>query len=343
GPQAFASTTQFADELARLLGVPSEQGPVLQPAPLCRIEARNERPRDHDEHVNALTGWGPAFAVQALAALAGSGAATPTSPPAPGTASGAPPNRAVILRRGDRGAEVRRWQEELAALGFELGSADGIFGARTEEATRALQRAAGIAPDGVVGPATRTAAAAFQPTGGRPQPAQPPIISRTLVEQFVAVAREELKRGARERPLGSNAGEDVERYLEGEIAPPAQWCGAFLRWCLRQAAARTGEKPVVEGSLGAKTWMAQFQKIGRWASGRSLRTGAHALRPGMVAILHRGPPGAWTGHVALVISMDAFSGTFTTIEGNSGVAGDRVASMTKDIADPTILGVGWLD
>lgn len=59
--------------------------------------------------------------------------------------------RAGLLRRGMRGPQVRLLQEKLDELGFSPGSADGIFGARTEAAVKAFQRANGLAADGIVG------------------------------------------------------------------------------------------------------------------------------------------------------------------------------------------------
>ncbi len=56
-----------------------------------------------------------------------------------------------VLRNGDRGPEVVALQESLNALGYNAGTADGIFGPRTEAAVRAFQRDRGLSVDGVVG------------------------------------------------------------------------------------------------------------------------------------------------------------------------------------------------
>lgn len=50
-------------------------------------------------------------------------------------------------------------QRRLAALGYWLGTPDGVFGDTTEQAVYALQKAAGVARDGVVGARTRRALA----------------------------------------------------------------------------------------------------------------------------------------------------------------------------------------
>ena len=58
------------------------------------------------------------------------------------------------LRRGARGGDVRTAQQRLAAHGFDPGAADGVFGRRTEDATKRFQRARGLTADGIIGPLT---------------------------------------------------------------------------------------------------------------------------------------------------------------------------------------------
>lgn len=48
-------------------------------------------------------------------------------------------------------------QRRLAALGYWLGAADGVYGEGTRHAVVALQKAAGLPRDGVLGPRTRRA------------------------------------------------------------------------------------------------------------------------------------------------------------------------------------------
>jgi peptidoglycan hydrolase-like protein with peptidoglycan-binding domain len=64
----------------------------------------------------------------------------------------------TLLRMGDRGSAVARWQEALRASGARL-AADGIFGPVTDRATREFQQARGILVDGLVGPQTLRAMA----------------------------------------------------------------------------------------------------------------------------------------------------------------------------------------
>jgi peptidoglycan hydrolase-like protein with peptidoglycan-binding domain len=56
-----------------------------------------------------------------------------------------------ILKKGMRGAPVKRLQEKLGI------GADGIFGPGTEKAVREFQTSAGLAADGIAGPDTFTA------------------------------------------------------------------------------------------------------------------------------------------------------------------------------------------
>lgn len=61
------------------------------------------------------------------------------------------------LRKGSSGAAVRDLQESLSRLGYWCGTADGKFGHLTVQAIYALQKAAGIGVDAVVGPKTWSA------------------------------------------------------------------------------------------------------------------------------------------------------------------------------------------
>ncbi len=60
-----------------------------------------------------------------------------------------------ILRKGSRGADVKRVQELLTSAGYSPGRADGIFGAKTELAVLSYQEDTGLRVDGLVGPGTR--------------------------------------------------------------------------------------------------------------------------------------------------------------------------------------------
>ncbi len=79
------------------------------------------------------------------------------SPPSPSPSGTADADTADTLRRGDTGDAVRALQRRLDRLGYWVGESDGVFGVLTEQAVYALQEAAGLRPDGIVGARTHGA------------------------------------------------------------------------------------------------------------------------------------------------------------------------------------------
>lgn len=55
------------------------------------------------------------------------------------------------LRRGSRGNSVKQLQQALNSLGYNCGTADGIFGANTESAVKRFQRDNRLIADGIAG------------------------------------------------------------------------------------------------------------------------------------------------------------------------------------------------
>ena len=74
----------------------------------------------------------------------------PTATPKPTSK----PSTNKYLRSGASGSDVRILQNRLISLGWLAGSADGKYGAGTEAAVRAFQKAARLWDDGVAGPDT---------------------------------------------------------------------------------------------------------------------------------------------------------------------------------------------
>ncbi len=71
-----------------------------------------------------------------------------------GSAGAADARSRGLLRMGSSGSAVRSLQRRLTDLSYWLGPADGAFGPLTQQAVYALQKAAGITRDGLVGPMT---------------------------------------------------------------------------------------------------------------------------------------------------------------------------------------------
>lgn len=63
------------------------------------------------------------------------------------------------LAEGDSGPVVTKFQERLASLGYWVGTPDGYFGDSTLQAVWALEKVAGLNPDGVAGPKVELALA----------------------------------------------------------------------------------------------------------------------------------------------------------------------------------------
>lgn len=167
-------------------------------------------------------------------------------------------------------------------------------------------------------------------------------------EQLVAAALADL--GVAE-DLGKNDGRRIREYFAGSrVRPPANWCAAATSTWIREAARVLGVAPPIPGSLQARQLRDQIREAARqpgssarWHEAEELRRDPALLRPGMVVVWDRSDPGrpetSWQGHVGIVVGHPD-GRTFATVEGNSGDQGDRVARMSRSLADPRLLGAG---
>lgn len=76
------------------------------------------------------------------------------APPPPPPGPSAPPVQHPTIRRGSRGPSVQSWQITLNKIAGQGLATDGVFGPRTEEATKNFQRFFNLTVDGIVGPQT---------------------------------------------------------------------------------------------------------------------------------------------------------------------------------------------
>ncbi len=64
------------------------------------------------------------------------------------------PGSGPTLKKGYKGAPVKRLQQRLEKMGFDVGKVDGVFGEGTRKAVIRFERAFGLKADGVVGKGT---------------------------------------------------------------------------------------------------------------------------------------------------------------------------------------------
>jgi len=118
---------------------------------------------------------------------------------------------------------------------------------------------------------------------------------------------------------------------------PGTFCAIAVKNWMERAAHALGVAMPIPGSPGAKNTRDQFIANGTWLEATKLRASPSLVQPGMVAVWHRGEPGACTGHTGVVET--AFNGqTFGTIEAN---AAPVVSRFQRRLDSATLLGMGY--
>ena len=145
------------------------------------------------------------------------------------------------------------------------------------------------------------------------------------------------------------AGVVEERYNDGPrirvylkrfgLTPPQNWCASAVAQWLWEAAGQLDREAPIAGSPGARATMGQFMRAGLWVPWHELDDSV--LVAGNVPVWWRVSPTDWRGHIGIIETMSS-AGKMVTIEGNSGLRGDRVARMIRDPADERLLGIGIL-
>lgn len=224
----------------------------------------------------------------------------------------------AILRKGDSGEEVGELGALLVRRGF-LDAAGDVFDTEVQRAVKGFQarhvdsRGRPLVVDGVVGPLTWWALehpdnSAVLATPQAEAWLTLPASGGSARGRFaLAAALQEMAAGAREVG-GNNAGPWVGKYLDGIVAPPANWCAAFVSWCFAQHP----EGPPFRYSLGARDIREQFRRRG-WTYQSGDGTTPEA---GDIVVWWRGQPEGWMGHIGLVHHCE--HGILYTVEGNKG-------------------------
>ena len=149
------------------------------------------------------------------------------------------------------------------------------------------------------------------------------------IEKFLDIARAEIGKGEEGQ---NNAGPHVEKYLNRLIEPPANWCAAFVSWCIREALIKTGNPAPSKYFLSARAMWNAVPKSQR----------VEVPQPGDLIFFWRESPSSWMGHVGIVEEVvQKFPGVdsiIRTIEGNKGKFPAKVARYEYTSSVPKLIG-----
>ncbi len=168
--------------------------------------------------IASLLAGSPAHAAVAPVPVAAPATAAAAAPAAVPTALSA---AAPVLRPGSKGKAVLAAQKRLAALGYWLGKPDGIYGPATMHAVTALQKVAGLARDGVLGPRTARALAA----GTRPKATSTrgDVVEIDLAHQVLLVVRGGKVRFVLDASTGSGKYYTVNGVRKRAVTPKGRY------------------------------------------------------------------------------------------------------------------------
>lgn len=222
-----------------------------------------------------------------------------------------------LLRIGSKGEAVRRLQQMLISLGYNLGSsgADGDFGQATYNAVVAFQSSHGLSIDGIVGSETWNALYGFGSTTS-------PIVGCAGVKKFLEVAKHEADIAYKE------SYDNMTKYGAWYKNNGVAWCAIFVSWCANQAGILNGIVPRYSWCENAVNWYCERGRYRR-------RTSGYTPLPGDIIFYNDGNSYYHTGIVEYVSS-----GKVHTIEGNAGPNTDGVYRITHDINWGNIHGYG---
>lgn len=137
--------------------------------------------------------------------------------------------------------------------------------------------------------------------------------------KVLQVAIQEMAAGAGE--VGANnAGPWVEKYLNGIVEPPANWCAGFICFCIYEGFIDKYSH-IENHGVSEKIWIPKYTLSARnlfsqFIASNAIREGDETPEPGDLIFFWRDNPGSWMGHVGIVEKINGFE--LTTIEGNKG-------------------------
>lgn len=224
--------------------------------------------------------------------------------------------------------DARRAQEWLTLRGHPT-AIDGIAGPATGAALAAFQKAAGLPESGAVDRDTWDALAApMRAALAAAEPGADDIHAAALcvAEQHLAAGARELRHGGQ-----GNRGPWVRLYMLGREGDAWPWCAGFASHVIGQAAAALGQAMPTRREVGVDALVAGARDDRRLLPEDRLATPAARsalVRPGSLFCLRRTATD-WT-HTGLVRSIAGDH--FTTVEGNGNGAGGREGTAVVSVA-----------
>lgn len=215
------------------------------------------------------------------------------------------------LRRGSRGAAVRKVQEWLSLQGFAVVT-DGAFGPATEFGLQAFQHRSRLPVTGRMNRATFRAL-----TTPLAKTLQKSTTGGSLRTKMRYYARLHLRQRPRETG-GQNRGPWVRAYMSGHEGVNYPWCAGFVCTVLTQACAELGLDLPIRTSTSCDRLAQSAESRDRFLRGRNDAPRSQ-LKAGDI-FLARATAGDWT-HTGIV--MRVHDEVMLTIEGNTNGAGSR--------------------
>ena len=168
-----------------------------------------------------------------------------------------------LLRKGDRGDDVKLLQHRLNLLGWQL-TEDGIWGVQTDSAVRGYQYRAGLTVDGIVGAKTRAA-----------------LIRDAILARAAEIGAYMVKHKwhYQDKTYRAKSTFDATRKLEH----PGATCSHYVSWILQDVGLLAPDKRISHdnGKVTGKEYLIDCQVI---AVGKKPYDKLTDLRPGDVCV-----------------------------------------------------------
>ncbi len=251
-----------------------------------------------------------------------------------------------IVKKNFQGREiVSALQQRLNETGCGPIDVDGGFGDATEDAVKLFQIRFADADgeplkvDGQVGPITwaRLFGAQSIPISNEADPHAP------LLKKALEFAAGDL--GVMEKPLGSNRGPQVDKYLKSVGLDPTKgsfaWCAAFVYNCFERAAKELGRSNPVFRTAGVLAHWNNTSKVGAARiTAAKAKDNPSLVKPGHIFVIDHGGGAGHTGIVERVVG-----GKLVTIEGNTNDGGSRegIGVFRRDGRKIAQINKGFID